>query len=153
MPPISISESLHQLVHGYKSRLRESIRQQQFSLPITHIRVLKGICRNPECTAQSIGQRMQRDKAQITRVLNELLQEGLISKIDNPADGRSQLLRPSPAGEKLMAQLNALENKTIATMTQNLTTEDIATFVQIANTMADNLHRECTPQSGDCPHE
>lgn len=139
MQPASLGESLHRLVHSYKNRLRESIRANSIALPITHIRVLKGVCRNPECTAQSIGSRMQRDKAQITRVLNELLHDGLISKLDNPADRRSQLLRPSAQGELVMAQLNALENEAIAQMTRNLTLDEIDTFMRIANIMAENL--------------
>jgi DNA-binding MarR family transcriptional regulator len=80
---------LHRLTHTYKSRLRETIKEKQIPLSIKHIRALKGISRNPACTAHSIAQRMQRDKAQITRVLNELLKDGLIAKIDNPKDSRS----------------------------------------------------------------
>lgn len=147
MQPASISESLHRLVHSYKSRLRESIRDQSLSLPITHIRVLKGVCRNPECTAQSIGNRMQRDKAQITRVLNELLHDGLIIKVQNPADRRSQLLRPSAQGERVMAQLNALESAAITGMTQGLTPDDIDTFMRITKVMAENLSSDGAPQS------
>jgi DNA-binding MarR family transcriptional regulator len=146
----SLGDALHHLVHSYKSSLREAIRAQAIALPITHIRVLKGVCRNPECTAQSIGNRMQRDKAQITRVLKELLDEGLIIKVDNPADRRSQLLRPTAQGEAVMAQLSELENQTIARMTQNLTDDEVASFMRIAKVMAGNLKGdESLATSGD----
>ncbi|NHO66271.1 MarR family transcriptional regulator [Aestuariicella hydrocarbonica] len=141
MSSSSLSETLHQLTHAYKKQLRETIKAHRIALPVTHIRALKGICRNPECTAQSIAQRMQRDKAQITRVVNELLQAQLIIKIDNPNDRRSQLLRPTPEGEKIMAQINTIEQQTAEHMTRQLQSDDLTTFIRIANTMSDSVNR------------
>ena len=135
----SISESLHRLMHAYKSALRQAAADRQIGLPITHIRALKGICSNPECSAHSIAKRMQRDKAQITRVLNELLKEGLIEKRDNPADRRSQLLCPTQKGRDIMRELRSMEQKTAADMTRNLSREEVNAFVRIAAAMADNL--------------
>jgi len=140
----SLGETLHRLVHAYKKQLRADINAQEINLPVTHIRALKGICRNPESTAQSIALRMQRDKAQITRVLNELQQSGLITKIDNPKDGRSQLLRPTTEGEKLMTQINAAERQTVAHITQALSPDDINTFIRLANIISDSVDNpEC----------
>lgn len=139
MPLLSLSETLHTLVHAYKKQLRSDIAAQEVDLPVTHIRALKGICRNPESTAQSIALRMQRDKAQITRVLNELQHSGLITKVDNPKDGRSQLLRPTAEGEKIMRQVNIAERKTVAHMTQALSPDEVATFIQLANRISKSV--------------
>ncbi|MDF1692386.1 MAG: MarR family transcriptional regulator [Zhongshania sp.] len=139
MPVQALNEILHSLTHAYKLGLRSGIKTQQIPLPVTHIRALKGIRHNPHCTAQSIAQRMQRDKAQITRVLNELHQEDFISKIDNPADRRSQLLRLTTKGEKIVSQLDTVEQQTRKTMTANISDEEIAVFIRIANTMISNL--------------
>lgn len=147
MPTHSLSESLHRLTHAYKRQLREAIREQQIQLPVTHIRALKGVCRNPECTAQSIATRMQRDKAQITRVLNELLQAGLIVKIDNPNDRRSQLLRPTQQGEETMNQIRLAEQQTAERLTQLLGPDDLESFIRIANTMSDSVNEELQPQT------
>jgi DNA-binding MarR family transcriptional regulator len=82
---------------------------------------------------------MQRDKAQITRVLNELLEDGYISKIANPEDRRSQLLRLSAKGKEIVTQLNAIERTANKAMTANLSNEDMHAFIRIANIMVDNL--------------
>lgn len=139
MQPPSIGEALHRLMHAYKSHMRQAVQDRQLGLPITHIRALKGVCRNPQCTAQSIAQRMQRDKAQITRVLNELLRDGLIEKRDNPADRRSQLLRSTPKGRAIMGQLRGLERKTATAMSKNLSREEVGEFIRLATIMAENL--------------
>ncbi len=147
MPSLSLSETLHTLVHAYKKQLRSDIAAQEINLPVTHIRALKGICRNPESTAQSIALRMQRDKAQITRVLNELQQSGLITKVDNPKDGRSQLLRPTAEGEKIMRQVNISERKTVAHMTQALSPDEVDTFIQLANRISKSVDEAASANS------
>ncbi|HCE52811.1 MAG TPA: MarR family transcriptional regulator, partial [Shewanella baltica] len=42
MPSLSLSETLHRLVHAYKKQLRSDIAAQEIDLPVTHIRALKG---------------------------------------------------------------------------------------------------------------
>lgn len=75
----SLHETLHQLMHTYTNLLLEGIRRQELDLSVMHIRTLKGVCHNPEVTAKSIAKRMERDKAQITRALNDLLAADLIT--------------------------------------------------------------------------
>lgn len=143
--PRSLSEPLHRLVHAYKSELRRTIREHELPLPGTHIRALKGVCRNPQCTAQSIAERMRRDKAQITRVLKDLLEKGLIIRVSNPDDRRSQLLRPTDQGLAIMAQLNDLEAQVTEQMTRDMDEDEVESFIQLAYRMADNLSQAEAP--------
>ena len=135
----SLSETLHQLMHTYTNLLFEGIRRQELDLSVTHIRTLKGICQNPEVTAKSIAQHMQRDKAQITRALNDLLVADLIVKKDNPLDGRSQLLQPTAKGEAVMEKLDAAEEWTREQLTQHLTEAELNSFLQVSKTMINNV--------------
>ncbi|MFK8050453.1 MAG: MarR family winged helix-turn-helix transcriptional regulator [Halioglobus sp.] len=149
MPSESLGEALHQLMHAYKHLLHEGIREQKIELPITHIRALKGICRNPQSTAQSIALRMQRDKAQITRALNDLIEAGMIAKADNPQDRRSQLLKPTSKGKKVMAKLEAAEDLAVQQLTRNLEAEDLAFFLRLSSTMANNVEPAPTAETGE----
>ncbi|WP_243748763.1 MarR family winged helix-turn-helix transcriptional regulator [Pseudomaricurvus alcaniphilus] len=148
--PQSLSDPLHRLTHAYKSRLRELIVAEGIPLPITQIRVLKGVCRNPSCTAHTIATHMRRDKAQITRVLNELMHAELIIKVDNPGDRRSQLLQPTDAGREIMRRLQAVEARVTAQMTQQLSAEEVSMFIQLSRKMTDSLgHAQPSTQSGE----
>lgn len=149
MANIPLGDALHRLMHAYKHLLREGVRAQNLDLPVTHIRALKGICRTPHSTAQSIAQRMQRDKAQITRALNDLIDARLIVKVDNLLDRRSQLLEPTPKGRKVMAKLDAVEDWAVEQMTVNLEVEDLAFFIRISNAMADGVEEMAKASTGD----
>ncbi|WP_043316063.1 MarR family winged helix-turn-helix transcriptional regulator [Microbulbifer sp. HZ11] len=142
MSESTLSDNLHRLMHGYRGRLREEVSRRDLGLPITHIRALKGICRNPESTAQSIAQRMQRDKAQITRVLKELIAEKLIEKRPNPNDGRSYLLFPTEQGKAVLAELMTAEQETAKAMTRSLSTRELSQFADLTARMVANLSKE-----------
>lgn len=135
----SLNDALQKVSHAYRSAMAQAVRQAELPLPVTHIRVLKGVCQLPDCTAQRIAHRMRRDKAQITRVLNELLASGLISKRDNPSDRRSQLLEPSEAGSAMMQRIKQLEQQTLARMTCDLNSDEVALFIRLAKRMSENL--------------
>ncbi len=138
MTTSSLSETLHRLVHAYKRQLRAGIQQHKISLPINHIRVLKGICRLPDSTARSMAQHMNQDKAQITRVLNGLLQSGLIEKTENPKDRRSQFLIPTKTGKQMLSKVDEIEKLAATQMTRRLSAEELETFVRISSVMIEN---------------
>lgn len=140
MKPRYLADPLQQLTHAYRSHMRRAIQATGIELPITHVRVLKGIAFMPRCTAQLLAARMNRDKAQIARVLNELFTSGLITKQHNPHDGRSQLLELSADGQALMLRISTLESTAAERMTQGLSAEQVDTFIQTAKRITDNLN-------------
>ena len=139
MPATALNEALQRVTHAYRAAMASAIREAEVPLPVTHVRVLKAVCNLPECTAQRIAQRMRRDKAQITRVLNELQASGLIRKRDNPTDRRSQLLELSTAGTAMMQRIKQLEPQTLAHMTRDIDADEVALFIRLAGRMTDNL--------------
>ncbi|WP_444944010.1 MarR family winged helix-turn-helix transcriptional regulator [Microbulbifer sp. ZKSA006] len=145
MNDIAINESLHQLIHAYKRRLRAGMQAQQIGLPVSHIRVLKGVYKFPMSTARSIAQRMQLDKGQITRILNELVHSGLVEKSDNPDDRRSQFLTLTTDGISTLETVSGQEAEVARQMTRNLSTEELENFARIARAMVANMTEHATP--------
>ena len=140
MQPRRLADPLHQLAHAYQSHMRRALPAAGIDWPITHVRALKGIALTPRCTAQSLTLHMRSDKAQITRVLNELLGAGLIVKHDNPEDGRSRLLELSPSGQTLMPQVQSLEYAVARHMTEGLSAGEVDAFISTAQRITDNLN-------------
>ena len=134
-----LADPLQQLTHAYKSYMRRAIQDAGIGIPITHVRALKGIASRNECTALALATRMRRDKAQITRVLNDLLAAGLIVKHDNPADRRSHLLELSTAGQALMTQIRTFEAAAAERMTSGLSANQVEAFIHVANHMTEQL--------------
>ncbi|WP_108163364.1 SIP domain-containing protein [Saccharospirillum sp. MSK14-1] len=141
-----LSESLHQLMHAYRSQLRDTIRRAGIDWPVTHIRVLKGIAHQPGCTAREIAGAMRADKAQITRALGELRDAQLIESQHNPNDRRSQLLQLTATGRALRLQLEHAEEAAVARLTDTLNADDLTQFMSLAQRMITNVSPASSPQ-------
>lgn len=139
--PLSIGESLHRLIHCYKSEMKRSIAESNLSLHISHIRALKCIKRIPNCSAQSISKKMLLDKSQVTRILKELSNAGHIEKRPNPTNHRSQLLALTLSGQEALKQIEGFEHNTIAKMTAGLTERQTEEFSILADIMTGNLNQ------------
>ncbi|WP_020407498.1 MarR family winged helix-turn-helix transcriptional regulator [Hahella ganghwensis] len=145
MIEINIGESLHQLLHTYKRAMRQGHQEVGLSLAVSHIRSLKVINhyqKNTDeiCTAQTISTRLKLDKAQITRVIKDLLAENLIEKSDNPKDRRSQILRLTNKGVETIKRIKEAEDLAGKRMSEGLQQDEIEEFVRLARIMMDNLN-------------
>jgi DNA-binding MarR family transcriptional regulator len=132
-------DTLHRLLHAYKRAMREACRAAGIELASSHVRVMKAICHLPQCSAHAIAGRMQRDKSQITRIVNELCTAGLASRHPDPADGRRQILTPTAAGRRLRDRVADAEREAGARMVHGLPKASVAEFVRLAEAMAANL--------------
>ncbi|WP_028774420.1 MarR family winged helix-turn-helix transcriptional regulator [Shewanella waksmanii] len=132
-------EGLLQLVHGLKRNLHEQIEQLQLDIAPMHVRVLKIISRKPQCTAVDIAGYLNRDKAQVTRLLSTLITQNLIEKRANPQDKRSQYLQLTAAGQAIMDQVRGLDANIYRKMTQDISAKELQDFEQIAQKMNSNL--------------
>lgn len=132
-------DSLLHLVHIMKRQLHDHI--EQLGLPLTpmHVRVIKIIDRKSPCTANDIVQFLNRDKAQVTRLLNTLIEQGYIEKVPNPDDKRSQRLLLTSSGAAIMGQIDGIDEKMGQQLTAGITTEDLAALKRITQQMAKNL--------------
>lgn len=132
-------ESLFQLVHMLKRRMHEHIEQLDLSITPMHLRVLKIIKRKQTCTAVDIAQFLNRDKAQVTRLLNELIKQSLIEKVPNPEDKRSQRLLVTNEGAEILAQLAIIDTKMNDKMMKGISQEELKEFERITGLMTVNL--------------
>ncbi|GGO80294.1 MarR family transcriptional regulator [Marinobacterium nitratireducens] len=141
---IPIGEALHRLLHAYRRAMRQSYRAAGIELAVSHIRSLKVIRHHQQrllqpCTAQAIAADIERDKAQIARVVRDLLEKALIEKRPNPEDGRSQILQLTSAGEAMLERIGNAEHQASLRMAQGLSPDELTAFIRLASAMTDNL--------------
>ena len=132
-------ESVFQLVHMLKRHMHEHIEQLDLSITPMHMRVLKIISKKQTCTANDIAQFLDRDKAQVTRLLNELIKQTLIEKVPNPEDKRSQRLLVTSEGLEILAQLATIDTKMNDKMMKGISQKELEEFERITGLMTENL--------------
>ncbi|WP_110643081.1 MarR family transcriptional regulator [Salinicola sp. CPA57] len=140
MPGMTVGEPLHQLMHAYKRALRQAYAEAELDLTVSHIRTLKAIRSQMPCTAQHIAHRTQRDKAQITRLLRDLLDAGIIAKSPHPDDRRSLILSLTAHGQAVMKQVDTCERQAHARLSSGMTQADLEAFLRLSRLMISNLN-------------
>lgn len=139
MNDAKISPLIAQLFHRRKSVLSKEFQSVGLPYPATYLKVTRLIESNQPCTAQTLVQQLQRDKAQITRLLNDMEKAGLITRKPNPEDRRSQLLSLSQKGEEDFATMRNIEKQVVNKMMQGISQKETDTIITLLNRLNENL--------------
>lgn len=134
-------DNLFHLVHVLKRQLHEQIEQLELPIAPMHVRVIKIISKQSPCTAMDVVNFLNRDKAQVTRLIKTLIEEGFIEKRPNPEDKRSQCLLTTEKGNEVLAKIKAVDAEIFQKMKLNVSEEELEAFQLIAGKLAENLSK------------
>lgn len=132
-------EAVFKLVYTFKMQLSSELETEGVSVAPMHMKILKMVSKMEECTALRIAKALNRDKAQVTRVLQELTSKGLVNREKNLCDKRSQILRLSQEGEDVLQKMIAIEEGVFARMSKNISAKDQKLFVTLAESLKKNI--------------
>jgi DNA-binding MarR family transcriptional regulator len=136
---MELSEALFSLVHAVRNNMKHEIKLLAIDLSPMHLKSLKLISKIDDCTGQKLADFMGRDKAQINRLMKELVNQELITKKDNKHDKRSHLLALSDKGKEIMALFKIAEKQVFDKMAKDIPPEKIKDFVQLIKILKNNL--------------
>ncbi|CAH1533749.1 MarR family transcriptional regulator [Vibrio jasicida] len=135
-------DNLFHLVHVLKRQLHEQIEQLELPIAPMHVRVIKIISKQSPCTAMDVVNFLNRDKAQVTRLIKTLIEEGFIEKRPNPEDKRSQCLLTTEKGHEVLSKIKAVDAEIFQKMTLNVSEDELEAFQLVAGKLAENLSKK-----------
>ena len=136
-----IANTLFTLMQRYRVTIRDAINANELGLNAMHVQCLHIIANNIDCTANDIVMKMQRDKAQIARLVKELINLSLLVKKSSETDKRRFVLSFTVEGKTLYTKLLKAEEAINDKMCQDLTTQQITDFLAIAQQINNNMQR------------
>ena len=131
--------SLFNLKRALARQLTQKIKEQDVGLAPMHVRSMKIIRKQENCTANIIVELLSRDKAQVARLVNELLEKELVNKEANPNDKRSQFLLLTDKGKVVLDQLRPSEREVMKLMTHGIDDKTLEKFTDLLQLMTENL--------------
>lgn len=139
MPQTSLSSALFTLAQSYRVTVREAINANELGLNALHVRCLHIIAETQHCTANDIVAQTGRDKAQIARLVKELIKLELVSKCADKNDKRCLILSFTEQGKTLFSRLQIAEKQVDSKLCEGLTETQITEFISTATTMINNI--------------
>ena len=136
---MELSEALFNLMHAVRSNILHKIKMLDIELTPMHLKSLKVIANMEACTGQKLANFMGRDKAQVNRLIKELVNQQLVIKMENTQDKRSQLLVLSASGEEIMTAFAQAEKEVFEKMIGDIPAANLEGFIDIANRLKANL--------------
>lgn len=139
---MSPRECIFSLAQCYRVNIRAAVNANELGLNAMHVRCLHVIADTPDCTANCIVKKMGRDKAQIARLVKDMIEKGWLEKTPSSEDKRSYILTLSESGRALQQKISVIEKDLEKTLLTGLTEKDVAEFQRIAEKMLANLAKE-----------
>ena len=90
--------------NAVSTRISNAYRKR-FGLRISEWRLITILAESDRITPANLGEKTRMDKIAVSRAASALIERGLVSTDDNPADGRSHLLSLTPEGRALYGEI------------------------------------------------
>ena len=127
-------------ISGLKVSMKAIMKEQGLSLSPLHFMILKNIYETENCTANYLADVAAKDKGQVTRLIQEVINQGLIIKSPNPNDKRSQYLFLTDKGLTVYQHLAQADQKVLKEMRKDVSDEELKAFLNIGKKMLANLN-------------
>lgn len=134
-----IATAFIHLFRHFKQQMQQVVKNLDIGITFFHFIALKEISLVERCTPQVLAETLCRDKAQITRLLKEFIDKGLVDKQPNPADKRSQYLFLTDQGLERLRMIEEAEQQLFAQMMKQIPVTDMQDWQVVTQLMSQNL--------------
>ena len=119
--------------------------ESRYRISVPEWRVLVHLTQESEISVRDIKERVDMDRARVTRAVQRLDARGLVSKLVNERDRRLVRLALTPSGRELAAELSQLamefEQRATAALPPGMARELLAMFQRIESAVTTGMGR------------
>lgn len=90
-------------------------------------------------THKELARKTEKDRANVTRLVDQLERKGLVQRVNNPEDRRSIQLYLTETGKEIVDKLIPIEQSFIENMLSGISEEEIAQFTAVMSKVNQNL--------------
>ncbi len=120
-------------------RLQKNFRNAGLEITIEQWSVLYHLWKEDCLSQQELGTRTFRDKASITRLIDNLEKLGLVTRVASASDRRINLVCLTDAAKPLQEQTYHLANQTMNEALQHISKDEIEVVKSVFQRVYDNL--------------
>jgi len=135
----SIHSLLFDLIFLIQIEMKKVVKNTDVALSPIEILILRTLVEQGEVNQQQLSQRLSKDKAQITRLLQGLEQKKLILKQQNPHDKRSFVISARDTVKEKMVGFIEYENNLVKNMLEGASDAEIQNMKNMLKLMRNNI--------------
>ena len=129
-------ELLHGVVHRVRTRMHQAIADDESGLAHMETRALQFVAKHPDSTPSDIVKHSGRDKGQVARLLNSLVERGFLARTER-SDRRSHSLHLTAAGRAVHRRIGKKRNEAAAQLFSDFTDSERKVLADFLRRMSD----------------
>ncbi len=125
-----------------KTLLNKLLREEECRVTTEQWLVLKVIDANPGMSQTEVAEKSQKEKTNITRIIDLLEKSGCIERRKDENDRRFYRIHATEEGKEVLKTVNPITGKTEEICTRSLNTKQIEKIIDSLNVVCDNIKKE-----------
>jgi DNA-binding MarR family transcriptional regulator len=132
---------LDKAIRTYRMYSQKKLKENGYKITVDQWLIIKVLMENPKISQKDVAERVFKDNASVTRIIDLLVKSNYLDRKVNPKDRRTSILRVTAEGEAIIGKVQdlVLENRRIAQ--SGLTLEEL----QNLNTTLKKIIKNCQP--------
>lgn len=128
-------------IRTYRNYAQHRLKEQGFKITIDQWLIIKAIMENPGISQQELGEKVFKDNASVTRIIELLVRGKYLERKINPDDRRKSNLKITDSGKKIIddVQLLVLENR--KTALKGISEKDLETMHTVLSKITENCKK------------
>lgn len=124
---------------GMKQFIQRKVREHGIDLTYEMLQVLTVLWRKGKMNQQDIADNIQKNKASLTSLLDNLEKRGLVTRSEDPSDRRNKIISVTPLGTEYKEQFSPIFNEFYDTLSKDLPKEKLREIGMLLNHIYRNL--------------
>jgi DNA-binding MarR family transcriptional regulator len=137
---MKLNDALFNLLNTIRNTILSEIKNTSLALAPMQFKSLKIISQIEACTGQKLTDYLGRDKAQINRLIKELVEKDLVTKTQCEQDKRSQIISLTENGKHALRIFTQVEERVFSDMLKDVSSEEKEIFTKLVLTFKSNLN-------------
>lgn len=131
--------NIEEAIKTYRMYAQNQLKINQLRITIDQWLVLKCLSENPKSTQIELADKVFKDNASITRIIDLLVKADFLQREINPKDRRKTILKITQSGQKILVDVYKIVLKNRAKALENISPEEIETV----NTILKKISHNC----------
>ena len=128
-------------IRSYRMYAQKRLRENGFTITIDQWLVLKVLTENPEMMQQEIAEKVFKDNASVTRIINLLVKAGYLIRKINKADRRKSNLEVTLKGNQIIEEIQSLVEENRANALKGINQKELETVQKVLTQIAENTQQ------------
>lgn len=132
--------TMDKAIRTYRNFAQKKLKENGYKITIDQWLIIKAILENPGISQQELGEKVFKDNASVTRIIELLVKSEYLEREVNQNDRRKSNLKVTAEGKLIIAKVQGLVLENRKTALTGISFEDLEIMNRTLKTIIENCH-------------